>query len=701
MNSRAQGTIEYLVVIAIIVVISLAVIGLLTNSIGGSAATTSITSSKIASMTGDILVSELEVTPDGNYLARLENNTFDTITITTIKVGDTNNSFSSSLYKGSAQNFVLTTSDVCTLGQSIPKRVTIYYTTAEGLTKTYSVPVDVYFNCDNYVSVSAVVSGTSAAGTPLELAHYLMNDNAASTAVADVSGNSFAGTAQQNTSALTTAGKISSALTFNGSSDYIDSGNAFGTLQDFSVSIWFNATSNPAVAGLVSNGGAGTYHTMYLASNHVSYGGLYFAIFDDTNTERYLNPSIVPSTGEWHHIVIVKNSTTMSMYYDNQLVDSGSISSTIATPTNNLKVGTDGYGNYFAGSIDDVRIYDYAITTSDINFLYNPTGIGLDEVMHYRLNENAETTTVVDLSENGYTGTATANTNTLSVAGKINNALNFAGAFSCTGTETSCDIANFPTTAQCSAQSGCSPTSSGDCSIANYPDCLGYEGCSDNSQVSCSGFYYSSCDGTATSCGTFLDSGTCGAQSGCGWTGGASGNYVTIPNTGVPTGSNPIALSAWINLASTTSPMGVVGIGSTSCDSDNVHLALFISAGNYVIAHHGGGYDWDTGQAVSTGEWHLLSYDANGNWERAWFDGTLVGERTQTSAIASNPSSRIGSWDDACGNNYFLDGIVDDVRIYDSNLSQTSVDTIYNSGTGTEISLGVVPCSGTETGIVT
>ena len=50
-------------------------------------------------------------------------------------------------------------------------------------------------------------------------------------------------------------------------------------------------------------------------------------------------------------------------------------------------------------------------------------------IAHYKLNDNAANTTVVD-STGSYDGTATANTSTLSAAGKINNAFNFAGSSS-------------------------------------------------------------------------------------------------------------------------------------------------------------------------------------------------------------------------------------------------------------------------------
>jgi len=167
-----------------------------------------------------------------------------------------------------------------------------------------------------------------------------------------------------------TDGKYGRCANFSGG--YIDTGNYFA-YNVYTISLWFNADSNPSVAGLLSNGrSGGSYHTMYLASNHVSFGGLYFAAFDNTNTEvkLYPNPGIVPTTEGWHNIIIVKGLDTLEMYYDGSGVASVSITSTLASPTNNLLIGQDGYGNYFDGKIDDLMIFNYALSAQQISDIY-------------------------------------------------------------------------------------------------------------------------------------------------------------------------------------------------------------------------------------------------------------------------------------------------------------------------------------------
>ena len=69
MSNGAQGTIEYLVIIAIIVVISLVVVGLATSTIGSSSTQIGSSSDKLGNLTsGGISVVEAVTDLDGYLL---------------------------------------------------------------------------------------------------------------------------------------------------------------------------------------------------------------------------------------------------------------------------------------------------------------------------------------------------------------------------------------------------------------------------------------------------------------------------------------------------------------------------------------------------------------------------------------------------------------------------------------------------------
>lgn len=85
--------------------------------------------------------------------------------------------------------------------------------------------------------------------------------------------------------------------------------------------------------------------------------------------------------GNWHHFATVvttdtvtSGNNTITLYIDGVL-DQGTISrngSGYGAVAQNLRIGyTEGGGGYFNGSIDEVRIYNTALTAAQIQALYN------------------------------------------------------------------------------------------------------------------------------------------------------------------------------------------------------------------------------------------------------------------------------------------------------------------------------------------
>jgi len=146
---RAQGTIEYLIIIAIVIVIALVVVGLMSSFLN-PAAGVGQSVSKVGNWTNSLALTETSVTPDGNYLVRLANNSGEEITVSNVKIGDTNADYSQDLFQGNAQNFVIDSSDACSAGDGTTKTITITYVSRYGITKTEVYPADTFFSCEDY-----------------------------------------------------------------------------------------------------------------------------------------------------------------------------------------------------------------------------------------------------------------------------------------------------------------------------------------------------------------------------------------------------------------------------------------------------------------------------------------------------------------------------------------------------------------------
>ena len=149
-NSSAQGTIEYLVILGIIIVIGLVVVGMLA-SINDSQDITQ-KNNKLKNMIGSGGISVLESTLDieGDGALSIKNNSGETLTITKISTTNRELTYNRSLANGSTITFSLddfNTDCPCTNKQRVNCQITITYTTSKGVTKTAKLTINT--TCQN------------------------------------------------------------------------------------------------------------------------------------------------------------------------------------------------------------------------------------------------------------------------------------------------------------------------------------------------------------------------------------------------------------------------------------------------------------------------------------------------------------------------------------------------------------------------
>jgi len=164
MNTRrGQGTIEYLIIIAIVVVIALVVVGLLTGFFQtGSGVTT--TQQQIGQQTQSIGLAEALVNPDGNYLLEISSNEVDQITITKISVDGVDQNFytNNMITLGEKRIFQIPTFNVCTQGSKRTTQTIIITYIQRGIIKNYTYE-NIVVPCETVIlSDSVVQAGTTA-----------------------------------------------------------------------------------------------------------------------------------------------------------------------------------------------------------------------------------------------------------------------------------------------------------------------------------------------------------------------------------------------------------------------------------------------------------------------------------------------------------------------------------------------------------
>ena len=237
-------------------------------------------------------------------------------------------------------------------------------------------------NLSGYSSVASATT-LSAGEVQGRVGAYAFDEGAGTTA-ADSSGNNNTGTL--NGATWTTAGKIGNALFFNGTSAYVDLGNAV-TLQltgSMTLSAWINSAAFPGNdAVIVSKKASGELG--YQLDTTVDTGPRTIRIkFTDATgsvTSRY--GATVLQLNQWYHVAGVYDAQAQTLNaYLNGVLDNGTLLGTVTSTQLNSPLnvnigrrpGASGYE--FNGTIDEVRIYNRALSQAEIQADMNASAGG-------------------------------------------------------------------------------------------------------------------------------------------------------------------------------------------------------------------------------------------------------------------------------------------------------------------------------------
>ena len=182
------------------------------------------------------------------------------------------------------------------------------------------------------------------------------------------------------TSSAKVIGKLGQALQFNGSSSYVDMGNdaSLEVGLPFTISAWVKVPTS-----------ATAYYTLFTTDNGPEATGAFLQIEASTgrittgygdglggiNFQRKIGASSV-TTNTWRHVVgVVRGEDDMDIYVDgindgggyDVIGNGGAITHTAAS----ARMGDDSIGNsFFPGALDDVRLYNRALTATEAKQLY-------------------------------------------------------------------------------------------------------------------------------------------------------------------------------------------------------------------------------------------------------------------------------------------------------------------------------------------
>ena len=189
-------------------------------------------------------------------------------------------------------------------------------------------------------------------------------DEATGATAIDSSGSGNPGTIS---GATRTTGKYGGALSFDGINDWVTvaDANSLDVTNKMTVEAWLLPTALGGAwrTALIKEQSGQLAYALYAATDT---GSRPSANVFTTSDHGLLGPAALPLNA-WSHLAMTYDGTTLRLYVNGSQVSSAALTGNAVVSTGALRIGGNGvWGEWFNGTIDDVRLYSRALTAAEI-----------------------------------------------------------------------------------------------------------------------------------------------------------------------------------------------------------------------------------------------------------------------------------------------------------------------------------------------
>ena len=498
--------------------------------------------------------------------------------------------------------------------------------------------------------------------------YWSMNEGSGTTAY-DGSGSNNNGTLTNGPSWTSGApcpagASCGGGLSFDGVNDYVNAGNnaSLNLTTAITLEAWAYIkafTTNVYIVGKSSNIGDPNWGRGYSLETYSPNKVIFFL----SNGTTYKNIISYPSQNTWHHFVGTwQTGETMKLFIDGVLQGETSFTGPIYTYYN-VEIGRMVYSNYFNGLIDEVRIYNRALSAEEIRYHYNRGG----PVAQWKFDEGSGTT-AYDETENNNNGTLTnfSSTDTGTATSGGNNTLTQTGK-----TWTTNQWANGTINITGGTGSGQTRTI-----LSNTADTITVtSNWTINPDATST---YSLSQATAWATGKY---GTALQFDG-------KDDYVNAANGASLNMTGAVTLEAWMYPFSSTGIYGGGIINKGSSIDNTVYGIYFWSDRLYLREGNGiAGEEQYVSAGISLSAWQhvVVTFDSSTKIATYYVNGINKGTKTFTNGMGTNSVNvEVGH---RTGSAYF-NGLIDDVRIYNYARTADEILIDYNEGLAAKVGSG-------------
>jgi hypothetical protein len=206
--------------------------------------------------------------------------------------------------------------------------------------------------------------------------HYKFDETSGTTAT-DSSGSGNTGTLTNMAGSEWTTGKVGGALDFDGTNDYVNLGSVASSDplalagSAFTFAAWINPTltgdSHQRIVDKSTNQSGADGYVLRVGTSGSDYGK--FGLSVNWNVYSTVSAEVVPDT--WSHVAATGDGVNYKLYVNGAEVSGelvlGSSYPLPPSSTVNMRIGNWTNDNRnFNGSIDDLRIYDSALSAGEV-----------------------------------------------------------------------------------------------------------------------------------------------------------------------------------------------------------------------------------------------------------------------------------------------------------------------------------------------
>ncbi|HZY85889.1 MAG TPA: LamG-like jellyroll fold domain-containing protein, partial [Gemmataceae bacterium] len=248
---------------------------------------------------------------------------------------------------------------------------------------TYYYLVTAQDAAGNLSAPSNQASATASQAPTGLVAAYGFNEGTGTT-VTDASGNGNTGTIAGAT--WTTAGKYGNALSFNGTNSWVTVADAASLhlTTGMTLEAWVNPNSFTGWSCVLLKEDANDLAYALYADNHGNdTGGPRVPVVSvrQNSTTSWTGGTAQLPLNTWSYLSATYDGSTLKMYVNGALATSLALTGPINVTSGALRIGGDSiWGEYFSGLIDEVRVYNRALTQAQIQTDMN-TPIGSPELL--------------------------------------------------------------------------------------------------------------------------------------------------------------------------------------------------------------------------------------------------------------------------------------------------------------------------------